>query len=475
MSPSHVDYEFGKRSARVGFGTVPYWHLSAPKRGLRRPLEAGARFDIVIIGGGFTGLWTAKHLLERAAPISVAVLEANDVASGASGRNAGILTNWMGHSPGSLINFGGDFAPAIHQAAVQSVRDVISIIRDRNLECDLDEVSLLYVSSNSAGDRRIRRDIEASQAMGSDIYKELSGEDLRSRINNPRLSSGYEDTVSATENPAKLVRALADDLVGRGLTLFERTQATRVSVGPKKITIMTQDGPLFADRVVLARNAWSATAPPFKRRLLPFYVYDLITEPLTDEQWATLGWVGREPVNDRRFFLINYRRTPDNRLMFGGVDGRQPFGAQIHPRLDRSVQIFKAQREALGHVFPSLSDVRISFGHGGPIAMTPTLFPQVGLLEDGRIGYSHGYCGHGVAQSHFCTAILVDLLLGEDSERSHFPFVNTLGRRYPREPLRWIGGQATRAEGLWYDRAGDEGRPTSEEPKLLRVVNKVLS
>jgi hypothetical protein len=107
--------------------------------------------------------------------------------------------------------------------------------------------------------------------------------------------------------------------------------------------------------------------------------------------------------------------------------------------------------------------------------MTPTLFPQVGLLQDGRIGYSHGYCGHGVAQSHFCTAILVDLLLGEDSERSHFPFVNTLGRRYPREPLRWIGGQATRAEGLWYDRAGDEGRPTSEEPKLLRVVNKVLS
>jgi glycine/D-amino acid oxidase-like deaminating enzyme len=438
-------------------------------------LEAGSTYDVVVVGGGFTGLWTAKHLLERSAPISVAVLEADDIGSGASGRNAGILSNWMGHSPGSLVKLGTDTGAAIHQTAVQSVRDVIETVKERGLDCDLHEVSLLYVSSNAAGDRRIRRDLEAAKDLGSDIYQELTGDEVRARVDSPRLSSGYEDTVSATENPTKLVRALADDLVTRGLNLFERVQVLGVEVGTKRITVTTRDGPVFAEKVVLARNAWSAGAPPFRRSVLPFYVYDVITEPLSSAQWDELGWEGREPVNDRRFFLINYRRTPDDRLMFGGVDGRQPFGARVRPHMDRMAGVFSAQREALSRVFPSLSDVRIAFGHGGPIAMTPSLFPQVGLIGGGRVGYSHGYCGHGVAQSHFCTAILVDLLLGERTERSRFPFVNAPGRRYPPEPLRWLGGLATRAEGLWYDRAGDEGRPTSEEPKLLRLVSKLLS
>jgi len=473
--PDTETYDFTGRSPAVGFGTVPFWHVGAPAREARRPLEVGRHYDVVIVGGGFTGLWSAHHLIERAGTISVAVLEANDVGYGASGRNSGVLSNWMGHSPTSLLHLGREMAGEIHHAAVQSVRDVIGIIKDRNLECDLEEVPLLYVSSSAAGDRRIRRDLNAAKEIGTDVYQEVSGRELRARINAPRLSSGYEDTVSGTENPVKLVRALADDLSGRGLHLFERERVLNVSIGRQRVTVNTVDGPVFADQVILARNAWSASAPPFERRLLPFYVYDVVTEPLSDAQWASLGWEGREPVNDRRFFLINYRRTPDGRLMFGGVDGRQPFAARIEPRYDRAPAVFAAQSKALTQVFPSLAGIRISFGHGGPIAMTPTLLPQVGLLKGGRVGYSHGYCGHGVAQSHFCTSILVDLLCGKKPDGRHFPFVNAASRRYPREPLRWIGGAVTRAEGLWYDKAGDEGRPSSAEPKLLRAVSRLLS
>ena len=453
---------------------MPFWHVSAPRRRAARPVEPGAVYDIAIVGGGFTGLWTAKHLLERAPDARVAIFEAHDIGFGASGRNAGVLTNWMGHSPSALVKLGVPVGRAIHQDAVQAVRDVIDYIRRNEIDCDLDEVSLLYVASNAANDRRIRRDLEAAATLGADVYKELTGDELRRRIASPRMSSGFEDTVAATENPAKLVRGLADHLVAKGVQLFEMAPVLSIDVG-QQVTLTTPAGPVHAERVVLARNAWGAADDPFRRRVLPFYVYDVITEPLTDDQWAELGWDGREPVNDRRFFLINYRRTPDGRVMFGGVDGRQPFGGRISPRLDRVGDIFAAQREVLTRVFPSLADVRITFGHGGPIAMTPSLFPQVGLLEGGRVGYSHGYCGHGVAQSHLCTGILVDLLLGESTERSRYPFVAASDRRYPVEPLRWIGGRVTRAEGLWYDAAGDEGRSTREEPRLLKAVGRLLT
>ena len=157
----------------MGFGTVPFWHVSAPPRGVRRPIEPGASYDVAIVGGGFTGLWTAKHLLDRAADARIAIFEAHDIGYGASGRNAGVLTNWMGHSPGSLLQLGADVGRSIHRDAVQSVRDVVDYIKTNAIDCDLDEVSLLYVSSNAANDRRIRRDLDAAAALGDEVYKEL--------------------------------------------------------------------------------------------------------------------------------------------------------------------------------------------------------------------------------------------------------------------------------------------------------------
>ena len=225
---------------------------------------------------------------------------------------------------------------------------------------------------------------------------------------------------------------------------------------------------------MLARNAWAAGTSRSGAVCSRSTSTTSSPSRCRTAQWERLGWDGREPVNDRRFFLINYRRTPDGRLMFGGVDGRQPFGGRIQPDLDRVGDVFGAQRATLTRVFPSLADVRITFGHGGPIAMTPSLLPQVGLLCGGRVGYSHGYCGHGVAQSHLCTGILVDLLLGERTERSRYPS-STRPTAATREPLRWIGGRVTRAEGLWFDAAGDAGRSTAEEPRLLKAVGRLLS
>ncbi len=222
--------------------------------------------------------------------------------------------------------------------------------------------------------------------------------------------------------------------VAKGVQLFEMAPVLSIDVG-QQVTLTTPAGPVHAERVVLARNAWGAADDPFRRRVLPFYVYDVITEPLPDDQWAELGWDGREPVNDRRFFLINYRRTPDGRVMFGGVDGRQPFGGRISPRLDRVGDIFAAQTEVLTRVFPSLADVRITFGHGGPIAMTPSLFPQVGLLEGGTLGLQPRLLRARVAGSACLHRHPGRPASRREHERSHYPFVAASDRRYPVEPL----------------------------------------
>ena len=458
----------------IGFGTVPYWHVVAPTRPSRSH-DLPARVDVAIVGGGLTGLWTALELQRREPSRSVVVIEAQSVGYGASGRNAGYLTSWFHHSPHALLALGRDVGRSIHHAAVDSVRSVLSTIDELAIDCDRQDGPVLWTGSNASGARKIARDLEAIAELESPTYREVTAEDLRKRIHSPVLEAGYEDTVAALANPAKLVRGLADRLVERGLVLCEQTSVQAIEPRSGAVDVRTTRGTVRAEHVVLARNAWAAQEDPFRRRVLPLYVYDVYTEPLSEEDWAAVGWSGREGVLDRRFFLINYRRTPDGRLMFGGVDGRQPFGGRIQPDLDRVGDVFGAQRAALTRVFPSLADVRITFGHGGPIAMTPSLLPQVGLLCGGRVGYSHGYCGHGVAQSHLCTGILVDLLLGERTERSRYPFVDPTDRRYPREPLRWIGGRVTRAEGLWFDAAGDAGRSTADEPRLLRAVGRLLS
>ena len=453
---------------------MPYWAVTAQEApiGVRDVPEA---VDVAIVGGGFTGLWTALQLMRRQPGRRVALFEAQSVGFGASGRNAGYLMSWMHHSPQALLTLGVDTARSIHRAAVDSVREVITTIGEFGIDCDLMEVPVLWTSSNAASDRRISRDLEAIAQLDSPTYRQLTQSDLRSRVNCPVLSSGYEDRIAALVNPAKLVRGLACQLVERGLTLLEHTPVTRICESPGSVDVETPRGAVKAQHVVLARNAWASWHEPFRRRLSPYLAYDVYTEPLSEDDWKTVGWDGCEGMLDRRFFLINYRRTADGRIMFGGVDGRMPFGARISPNRDRDVAIFAELRAAFDRMFPALQHVKMQFGHGGPVAMTPSLLPQVGALDGGRVLYSHGYCGHGVAQSNLCATILADLMDGEHTERSQFPFVGALPRRYPPEPVRYLGALATRAEGRWFDRAGDEGHDSNSEPFLLRAVTKVLN
>jgi glycine/D-amino acid oxidase-like deaminating enzyme len=458
----------------IGFGTVPYWHVAAPTRPSRSH-DLPARVDVAIVGGGFTGLWTALELQRREPSRSVVVIEAQSVGYGASGRNAGYLTSWFHHSPHALLALGRDVGRSIHHAAVDSVRSVLSTIDELDIDCDRQGGPVLWTGSNASGARKIARDLAAIAELESPTYREVSAADLRKRISSPVLEAGYEDTVAALANPAKLVRGLADRLVERGLVLCEQTSVQSIEARSDAVHVRTTRGTVRAEHVVMARNAWAAQEEPFRRRVLPLYVYDVYTEPLSKEDWAAVGWSGREGVLDRRFFLINYRPTVDGRIMFGGVDGRQPFAGRIAPHRDRVDGVFASLRASFDRFFPMLRHLRMQFGHGGPIAMTPSLMPQVGALDGGRVLYSHGYCGHGVTQSNLCAGIVVDLLLGADTERSRFPFVGPLPPAYPPEPLRYLGGKATLAEGRWIDRAGDAGRSVKDEPVLLRLANRLLS
>jgi glycine/D-amino acid oxidase-like deaminating enzyme len=363
----------------------------------------------------------------------------------------------------------------MHLAAEGSVREVIGFIKDAAIDCDLREVPMLIVSTNPTCDRRVRRDLAAAEKMGLTCYSALSRSELRERVNSPLLSSGYEDHVSGLVNPLKLVRGLADHLVSRGLSLFEHTPVRSLDTRSRPLALRTPTGTVSADRVLLARNAWSAQHRPFRRMVTPFYVYQAVTEPLSEADWRSVGWRGGEGVLDRRYFLIDFRPTADGRILFGGRDARQPYAARISASLDRSPAVLRLLRESFEQTFPQLRGLKFESFYGGPIAMTPNLLPQVGTLGDGRLAYSHGYCGHGMAQSNFCARIAVDLLMDRQNEDVSLPFVNRSLRGYPPEPLRWLGGWAARAEGRWNDDAAQLGRVSRDEPRLLKLANKLFA
>ena len=239
--------------------------------------------------------------------------------------------------------------------------------------------------------------------------------------------------------------------------------------------LRTAAGDFSADRLVLAQNAWAQTSREFRRQVLPVYTYQAVTRRLTASEYDSLGWESRAAFSDRRSILINFRLTRDNRILFGGRDIVQPFGGRLTSRLDFSQRILRLMRESFDAVFPAMADVPFETMWGGPIALTPTHLPRVGVLDSAPVVYAHGCGGHGVAQSFLWSGAAVDLLFGEKTPRTMLPFTRPAAQRYPVEPIRFLGGRATRRQLRWHDDSIGSGRKGDREPSLLALANRVFA
>lgn len=416
------------------------------------PLTGDLRCDVAIIGGGYTGLWTA-HQLKLAEPtLDVQIIESDYAGSGASGHGDGFVTPTIGHSLEAFTRaFGTERARVAYSVVGRSILELQRFCRKHSIDAQLEPTGYFQVATNSAQLRRLEHDLELIDRLGANSYLELlSRSAMRERLSSPAIHGAFK-VGGALVNPHRLVRGLSRVVRGQGVPVHEHTPALAMSRNGSRHVVHTPSGTLTADKVLLATNAYQHQFVPFRRKIKPFWSYLAITEPLTDDQLARVTWPGREGFVEARNLIVFGRLTAQNRLLVGGGPAPYFYGRNMNPHHMRNPASITLLRETLTRYFPMWHELRFTHAYGGCIDMTDNLVPHLGTLGDG-IFYGHGYCGNGIAFTHTAGKVLRDLILERDTTYSNLLFVNGREPVFPLEPLTWLRERARSAVHAFQDR-----------------------
>jgi glycine/D-amino acid oxidase-like deaminating enzyme len=434
-------------------------------------LVGSKRADVCIIGGGYTGMWTA-YFLKRADPsLEIAIVERSWAGSGASGHNDGYAMTLLDMSHHHLVSrHGAERAGAAHEAVARSVIEIGEFCAEHGVDAEYERNGFVSLATNAGQRWRLERDLEAAEAMGcGDDFSLLEGEEARAVVGSPVVEAALREGRGALLNPQKLARGLARVVGELGVRIHERSPALEIDSG----RVRTELGEVLAPKIVVATNAYQHQLPQFGSKVVPLWSYAMVSEPLTDGQLGRVVWPSREGFEDKRNFITIGRFTADNRVVFGGRLAPYFWGNSMDIRHIRDERVFGQIRGAWRQFFPMWEDVRFTHAYGGAVAITGTFLPYVGSLKDGIL-YGYGYNGHGVAPSHTVGRTLADLALERRSEHTELLFVNQRESSVPPEPLRFLGARLTTMLLERQDRRMDAGGAVGEmDPLMLRVVNRL--
>lgn len=387
----------------------------------RPALSGDTRADVAIVGAGYTGLWTAHHLLRGDPSLSVVVIEQEIAGFGASGRNGGWCSALFPASAAKLTRrHGAAAASAMGVAMRDTVDEVGKAVAEEGIECDWVKGGTVTLARTPVQLRRARA---TSGFLDADAASALVGA--------AGVLGGSYTPDCARVQPARLVRGLARAVERRGGVIAERTTAR--SVGPRRV--VTDRGVVHAGTVVRATEAWSAQLAPGS--VVPVYSLIVATRQLPAEFWDHAGLAGGETFTDERHLIVYGQRTADDRLVFGGRGAPYHFGSAIAPRFDLDDRVFTGLRTAAVELFPALTQDDFTHAWGGPLGISRDWHAGVGLDAD-HVGWAGGYVGDGVGTSHLAGRTLAALILGTDDPVTRLPWVGHRSRRWEPEPLRWL-------------------------------------
>jgi glycine/D-amino acid oxidase-like deaminating enzyme len=435
------------------FTEKSYWLSSRPYQPGPQ-LGGSTKADVVIIGGGFTGLSTAYYLRCARPQMRVIVLESEVVGYGASGRNGGFAMTLFGLTLGiTAMRFGRERAAEAHRYMLSAVDHVGKMVRDLGIDCDYERTGLLVVATSKTWEKRLRKEVELAHSMGLEDLEYWDGQKTRAAVNSPLYLGAKYESACALINPAKFSWGLKAAAEMQGVEVYERTPVTSLDTGSKLI-VKTPCGDIEASKVVFATNAFSGLFPQLKSKAFPVYTYIVLTEPLDEARLEPIGWRGRQGIEDGRNLVHYYRLTADNRLLMGGGDVQYYYNG--YPGKDRHEQTFRELEKYVGQLFPSLRGARFTHKWGGPVSVPLDMAPALGYLgNDRRVVYSLGCVGHGVALTNMNGKILRDLVLEQESELTRLFFVNRALLPLPPEPLRFAAGSILRAGMRLHDRLSE--------------------
>ncbi len=429
------------------------------------PLQGDAAADVVILGGGYTGLWTAHFLTERSPGIDVVLLEQDICGGGPSGRNGGFAMGWWDDLSELVDRYGDEAALRVCRAVADSTAAIGTWCEKHGVDAWYTDAGYMGVASAPAQDGAWSADTAAARRLGAgEEYRDLSQEEVQAICASPVFGGGVFMRNAATVQPARLARGLRRVLIERGVRIHEGTPALRLEHGPPA-TVETPGGTVRAGHAVVALNAWAASWREFRRSLVVRPSFQLITAP-APQRLEEIGWTGGECITDLRAALHYFRTTPDGRIAFGKA-GRRAGGSRIGARYDYDQSEVDWVLRGFRRIFPSFSDVPIEDVWGGPIDLSPTHHAFFGSLPSGNVHYGLGYTGNGVAPSHLGGRILAALAAEGDDELLGLPIVSLDLKRFPPEPLRSIGAALVQRAVVRKEAAEDAGRRAG---RLTRFV-----
>jgi len=426
-----------------------FWTQSKEPRAVHPPVAGDVGADVAIIGGGYTGLATAYHLKTAEPALKVAVLDAETAGFGASGRNAGFVMTLFGASSGLMKSLHGkDKLAAAHKYMESAIDALAAMVTEHKIDCDFERTGFLKVATSPSYQTRIKKEIELFHSIGAAGFEWLDAAELASRVRSPTFMGACWEPHCGLLNPVKWVDALRRLAVARGARLYEGARVESVAREGGKFRVATPGGTVTAEKVVFATNGYTHLIPGLASKQVPAFAYIVVTEPLSEAQRASIGWVGREGIEDGRNFMHFYRLTPDNRILAGGGPGLVPYGGNMDH--DACPKAWAHLERFIATTFPQLRGIVITHRWGGAFSVTSDSTPQIGTLHGGAAVYSIGCTGHGVAMTHMNGRIICDLVLGRKTELADLWFVNRRSFPIPPEPIRSLAVRAVMA-GMSFD------------------------
>jgi glycine/D-amino acid oxidase-like deaminating enzyme len=444
-------------TALAGARPVSYWLDQPGAPGPASPLAGPAAASLAVIGGGFTGLWTALLAKERDPSSDVVLLEARTVAWAASGRNGGFCSASLTHGlANGLQRFGGEIE-TLERLGTRNLDEIADAIARYRIDCGFERTGELTVATQDWQLATLRESAEANRALGRE--PELLGRDrVRGEIDSPTYLGGLWDTGGcALVDPARLAWGLRRACLDAGVRIHEHAPVTAVhDEGRAGLRVHTARGSVLAARVALGTGVYRPLLRRLRHYLVPVYDYVLMTEPLTAAQLAGIGWRHRQGAADAGNQFHYYRLTADNRILWGGYDAVYYNGGRITAAQDQRPGTFALLASQFFTTFPQLADIRFSHAWGGVIDTCARFCAFYGTAHRGRLAYAAGYTGLGVGASRFGANVMLDLLAGQPSELTDLSMVRSKPLPFPPEPVRSAVIQLTRASLARADR--NDGR-----------------
>ncbi|MFD5820220.1 NAD(P)/FAD-dependent oxidoreductase [Streptomyces sp. NPDC127038] len=459
--------------SKVVNGGVSFWYADDGLPAPREPLSGDATADVVVVGGGYTGLWTAYYLKKAAPSLRVTVLEQKFCGYGASGRNGGWLYNGIAGRDRYARLHGQEAAVRLQRAMNDTVDEVVRAAAEEGIEADIHQGGVLEVAYTPAQLARLKAFHEHELSFGEKDRELYGAEETAARIRVAAALGSAWTPHGARLHPVKLVKGLAAAVEALGVTIYEQTPVTEIR--PRQA--VTPYGTVRAPYVLRCTEGFTANLKGQKRTWLPMNSSMIATEPLTEGQWAEIGWEGRETLGDMAHAYMYAQRTADGRIALGGRGVPYRFGSRTDNDGRTQDATVDALYEILVRFFPSLAGVRVAHAWSGVLGVPRDWCATVTLDRSTGLGWAGGYVGSGVATANLAARTLRDLVRQDSGEAgatglTELPWVGHKVRKWEPEPFRWIG-----VHGMYATyRTADRRELTSHGPessRLARIADRV--